>query len=105
MRQTDAAVRSGIAGYRPAMQCDAVPVEPLHIRHGLIVIFFGIMFLLLLKDGEAADRRVVPRLSGGDGGRADQRAAAIDIGHLLRDADDNFDWSAAGAFRMPDELA
>ena len=49
------------------------------------------MIDLLLQDREAPDRRVVARLAAGDGGDADQRAAAEHIGALQRQADDDAD--------------
>ena len=60
---------------------------------------------ILLEDGEGAGRRVVAGQAGGDAGRADQRAAAEDIGDLKRDADDDLDRAGGARFGMPDIVA
>ena len=48
----DAAVRGRIAGQWPAVQCDAIPGDALHVRHPSIVIHAGVMVLVLLEDGK-----------------------------------------------------
>ena len=49
-----AAVRGRISGQRPAVQCDAVPGDSLHVRHPGIVIHARVVVLVLLDDGEDA---------------------------------------------------
>src|SRR5688572_11461175 len=61
--------------------------QPLHERHRRIVVEVGEMLRPLLQYVEPAGRRAMAGLAGRDGGDPDQRAAAIDVGALQRDAD------------------
>ena len=63
------------------------------------------MLAALLDDREAAGRRAVARAAGRHRGHADQRAAAIDIGELLRNAHHDLDRAGRRQLRPPDELA
>ena len=51
-------------GQRPAVQCDAVPGDALHVRHPGIVIEGRVVVLVLLDDGEDASGRLASRSAG-----------------------------------------
>src|SRR5262245_29017528 len=53
-----AAVRGRISGQRPAVQCEAVPGDALHVRHPGIVIEARAMVLVLLHDAKDAGWRL-----------------------------------------------
>ena len=59
-----AAVRGRMPGQRPAVQCDAVPGDALHVRHPGIVIEARVVVFVLLDDGEDASGRLASRGAG-----------------------------------------
>jgi len=102
-RQVNAAMRVGITRQIADMQSDALPGQPLHIRHRLAIGCRGV-HLGLLQDGEDACGRRMARLAGRAGRNADQDAVAVDEGKLLRNRHDDGDRALWRALRMPDEL-
>src|SRR5215475_7657180 len=66
-RQAHATVRGGVARQMASMKRDAIPSEPLHVRHGRIVVFVGIVLLMLLQNGKNASWRLMSLRARRDG--------------------------------------
>ena len=102
-RQVHAAMRVGIARQIADMKRDALPGQPLHIRHRLAIGCRGV-HLGLLQDGEHAGWRRMAGLAGRAGRDADQDAVAIDEDKLPRDRDVDGDRPLGRTLGMPEEL-
>ena len=105
LRQAHAAMRGRMPGQAAAMQGDAVPGQPLHVRHRRAVVEVGLVVLVLLQDGEHTGWCFVPGLARADRGQADGDAVAVHIGALLIEADHQHDRAGRRDFRMPQVFA
>ena len=101
--QVNATMRVGIARKIADMQSDALPGQPLHVGHRLVILGRGVG-LGLLQNREDAGRRAVTRLARRGGRNADQDAVAVDERELLRDRDDDGDRPFGRPLGVPGEL-
>jgi hypothetical protein len=104
-RQSDAAVRRGVARQIAGVEGDAGPGEALHVRHLRALVDGGDVLSLLLEDREDADWCAMPRATGGARRDADLLAATIDMNELLGERRNDDDGTGRREFRSPDELA
>ena len=81
-RKSDATVAGRIAGQLTRMHRDATPCKPLHVRHGRVVILFGVMLPLLLKNREDTWGRGPALRATADGGATNQDPVAINVHRL-----------------------
>ncbi|MNT20966.1 hypothetical protein D3C72_1562880 [compost metagenome] len=98
-------MRGRVSGQAAAVKGDAVPGQPLHVRHGGAVVEVGTVVLVLLQDGEHTGRRLMAGLARADRGQADGNAVAVHIGALLIQAHHQHDRPGRRNFRMPQVLA
>src|SRR4051794_29483462 len=84
IRQTNAAVTRGIAWQLSGVKRNSAPGQPLHIRHGRVVISLGTMRGLFLENVEHARRGGAPFASATDARTTDKDSVTINMHRLLR---------------------
>jgi len=87
------------------MHGDTAPGEPLHVRHGRVIVFLGAMGFLFLKNGEDTTGRIVAFGTGAYGGPADENAVTINVHRLLWDTHQGDNWTLRRELRIPPILA
>src|SRR5205807_8639675 len=84
--QANATMAGGVARQIARVHGDAGPRQPLHVWHRRAVVFFRVMLLLFLEDGEVAAWRGVSFRARAPGRATDEHAVAIYVHGLLWDA-------------------
>src|SRR6185503_12167008 len=104
-RQADAAVAGGVTRVVSGMHRDAVGFEELGERHRRVVIFVRMVHHRLVEHREDAGRGRLVVAAGRDGRRRHQGVAPIEVGHLIRQADDDAFGTRALGDVAPDILS
>jgi hypothetical protein len=103
LQEMNAAMRRRVARQAANMERDALPRQPLHVRHRLAILDRG-MGLGLLQDRKHPGWRAVTRFARRAGGDADQDAVAVNEHELLRHRDDDGHGPLGRPLGVPIEL-
>ena len=87
-RETDAAMRGGVARHDAQVHGHTRPGDPLHERHRRAAVDVGAVIPLTADDAEDARRRTVARHPSRDLGARHQTAAVVDGNVLVGDRED-----------------
>lgn len=100
----DATVRTGLAWVVAAVDGHAVPSQTLHVGHGCLVIFLGVIREVFGQDGVGARGGGMTFDASADGAAADLPAVTVDIERLICEVHDDADGARRRSLRIPNVL-
>ena len=100
-RQTHAAMGGRVAWKIAGVQRNALPCQPVHVRHWRVVIGRRPVILVLLENRENAGRRFVAGFAGRAGRHRNANAVAVDMNPLLGKRNDDRHRPLRRALGMP----